>query len=113
MIHGVARIIQRPRLRPWVVRVEPGPAHADAGRDAAQQADRAQRLQPVGILQCSAERRGGDENPVDEHNHALAALRYLVCGLDAAFLARLRRRPGPALPPPLLVDDEHLWTRLS
>ncbi len=32
------------------------------------------------------------ENPVDEHNHALGALRYLVSRLDARFLARLRRR---------------------
>lgn len=33
------------------------------------------------------------ENPLDEHNHALAALRYLVSRLDALFIARLRRRP--------------------
>jgi hypothetical protein len=32
------------------------------------------------------------ENPVDEHNHALAALRYLVSKLDSRFIARLRQR---------------------
>jgi hypothetical protein len=32
------------------------------------------------------------ENPVDENNHALAALRYLVSKLDSRFIARLRQR---------------------
>jgi hypothetical protein len=32
------------------------------------------------------------ENPVDEHNHALGALRYLVSRLDERFIAR--HRPG-------------------
>jgi hypothetical protein len=31
------------------------------------------------------------ENPVDENNHALAALRYLIARLDAHFIARLRK----------------------
>jgi hypothetical protein len=31
------------------------------------------------------------EEPIDAHNHALAALRYLVSRLDARFIARLRR----------------------
>jgi hypothetical protein len=39
------------------------------------------------------ERQMTGENPVDEDNHALAALRYLVSRLDARFIARLRR-PG-------------------
>jgi hypothetical protein len=47
-------------------------------------------------------------------NHALAALRYLVAGLDAAFLARLRRRPAPASTKPTpRPDDDTLWTPLS
>ena len=53
------------------------------------------------------------ENPVDEENHALAALRYLVAGLDARFLARFRRGPlaeEPNDPPP---DTSSLWTPLS
>ncbi|MFN4259779.1 MAG: phage terminase large subunit [Gemmataceae bacterium] len=36
------------------------------------------------------ERRFPGENPIDEHNHALGALRYLVSRLDARFIARLR-----------------------
>jgi hypothetical protein len=62
----------------------------------------------------AAEQLRDGENPVDEHNHALAALRYLVCGLDTRFLARLRRRPAgdsPAAPP--IPDDDRLWTRLT
>jgi hypothetical protein len=62
------------------------------------------------------------EAPVDEHNHALAALRYLVSRLDARQMARNR---GPAgggdttpNPPPaprkerpwLRLDNESLWT---
>jgi hypothetical protein len=38
---------------------------------------------------------GNSETPVDEHNHALAALRYLVSRLDEGRLGR-----GPKLPPP-------------
>jgi hypothetical protein len=33
------------------------------------------------------------EVPVDEHNHALAALRYLVARLDHEFIRRYRREP--------------------
>jgi hypothetical protein len=33
------------------------------------------------------------EKPIDEHNHALAALRYLVSQIDSRFLARFRHRP--------------------
>lgn len=39
----------------------------------------------------SAEERAvHGENPIDEHNHALAALRYLISRIDARFIARLR-----------------------
>jgi hypothetical protein len=31
------------------------------------------------------------ENPIDEHNHALGALRYLISKLDARFIAKLRK----------------------
>jgi hypothetical protein len=79
------------------------------------------------------------ENPVDEHNHALAALRYLISRLDAHYIARLRkprkggtgvspvagldRKGGTGVSPvagldrrdagPTGIDNEHLWTRLS
>jgi hypothetical protein len=67
----------------------------------------------------AAERALCGENPVDEHNHALAALRYLISRLDARFIARLRRRPvpdDPEAPAPRRgerEDDDHLWTTLS
>ena len=69
----------------------------------------------------AAERALRGENPVDEHNHALAALRYLISRLDAHFIARLRKRrvgldrrdAGPTSNSPTGIDSEHLWTRLS
>jgi hypothetical protein len=33
------------------------------------------------------------ENPVDEYNHALGALRYLISKLDARLMSRLRGKP--------------------
>ncbi len=64
------------------------------------------------------------ENPVDAHNHALAALRYLVSRIDTRFLARMRQRglstddpqPHPAgtgACPAGGVDmnNDNLWTR--
>jgi Terminase large subunit, T4likevirus-type, N-terminal len=75
------------------------------------------------------------EIPIDAHNHALAALRYLVSRIDAGVVARFRRRgrteseegqggemPGKdARPEPKIVRpdrrylsiyNEDLWTRL-
>jgi hypothetical protein len=67
------------------------------------------------------ERKGESELPLDDHNHSLGALRYLISRLDAHFLARLRRpRPADAVPPapkrpprrsPLDRDD--MWTTLE
>jgi hypothetical protein len=57
------------------------------------------------------------ENPVDAHNHALGALRYLISRLDHTFIARLRKK-GPARDfsaadgPPTDGDDDDLWTIL-
>jgi hypothetical protein len=66
----------------------------------------------------AGERRA--EAPVDEHNHALAALRYLVSKLDERHMARPRAARAPddkAAPtrkrdPWLRYDNEALWTRL-
>jgi hypothetical protein len=58
----------------------------------------------------AAERRRDGEAPVDEHNHALAALRYLVAAIDARFLARVRKTGPRPEPPPTPPDDRHLWT---
>jgi hypothetical protein len=38
------------------------------------------------------ERAVEGENPVDENNHALGALRYLISMLDRRFIARLKER---------------------
>jgi hypothetical protein len=46
---------------------------------------------------------GGAETPVDEHNHALAALRYLVSKLDGRHMARL---PKDSLPNDVLSRDD-------
>jgi hypothetical protein len=74
--------------------------------------------------------RGADrENPVDEHNHALAALRYLVSRLDHRFMVRLRRGADERQPDAeeaanqanevrerqrswLSIHNESLWTPL-
>ncbi|MHB1424903.1 MAG: terminase large subunit domain-containing protein [Gemmataceae bacterium] len=71
----------------------------------------------------AAERVLSGENPVDEHNHALAALRYLISRLDAHFIARMRNpsrnRKGAETDSPhpygrgSAIDSEHLWTRLT
>src|SRR5262249_57136011 len=58
------------------------------------------------------------EIPLDEHNHALAALRYLIMGLDARGQSRPRAPSPPgSLPTPkrpwLRYDNEALWTPLS
>jgi hypothetical protein len=67
--------------------------------------------------------RPDTETPVDENNHALAALRYLVASIDAAFLARFRHaaasgasgqsgglRPAARQAEPWLrLDNEALW----
>jgi hypothetical protein len=56
------------------------------------------------------------EAPVDDHNHALAALRYLVTRLDAHRLARTgEAAPAPERPqedkkPWLRLDNEAIWT---
>jgi hypothetical protein len=67
------------------------------------------------------------ETQLDEHNHALAALRYLLSRIDARKMARVRRcsdSPTPSTPdapaapspcprdPWLRLDNEQLWTRL-
>jgi hypothetical protein len=58
------------------------------------------------------------EIPLDDHNHALAALRYLIASVDAGRQIRPRAAPAPqpAAPrskrPWLRYDNEALWTRL-
>lgn len=54
------------------------------------------------------------ELPLDAHNHALGALRYLISRLDVGFMARLRRSNVPEPPPApatnwLRLDNDELW----
>jgi hypothetical protein len=82
-------------------------------------------LAEAGLYRYDDDSKAGDsETPVDQHNHALAALRYMVSDLDARYMAR--DRPGPRSPdsPPgtgeqpsrkdprpwLRLDNEELWT---
>jgi hypothetical protein len=84
-------------------------------------------LHEAGLYRYSedlAERRA--EVPVDDHNHALAALRYLISMLDRGRMARYRSGKGgegepgqgSAAPKPgsirwwLAQDDPSIWRRL-
>src|SRR5262249_45070086 len=56
------------------------------------------------------------EQPVDAHNHALAALRYLIASLDELTLARHKTPPPPTPPADTkertleeVLQDETLW----
>jgi len=88
-------------------------------------------LAEAGLYRYGSQNEGQrGEVPVDEHNHALAALRYLISRLDARQMAKFRKTtPGeeividpPAEPPPAprqpkpewkkRFDDEDHWTRL-
>jgi hypothetical protein len=77
-----------------------------------------------------ADRVVDHENPIDEHNHALAALRYLVSRLDHRFMVKLRRSASDGHPPAdgaettgdgtpvkprkwLSIHNEALWTPLN
>ena len=65
------------------------------------------------------------ETPVDAHNHALAALRYMVCMIDAHQMARMKGKSGAGEPAAgeagkakkreenwLSVRNEFLWRRV-
>jgi Terminase large subunit, T4likevirus-type, N-terminal/Terminase RNaseH-like domain len=67
-----------------------------------------------------AERGVDHEKPIDEHNHALGALRYLVSRLDHRFMVRARRSPGSPDAAQttgarkwLSIYNEALWTPLN
>jgi hypothetical protein len=68
------------------------------------------------------------ENPLDDHNHALGALRYLISSLDAHYIAKMRKRVPVddadrlvlrddenrhAAQPPSLWRNDDVWTKLS
>jgi hypothetical protein len=73
------------------------------------------------IREASLYRWGPNGKPLDEHNHAPDALRYLIARLDRGFMARARRQPNPPddLPPgtqpknrSLDWRNESLWKRI-
>ncbi|HMF12245.1 MAG TPA: terminase family protein [Gemmataceae bacterium] len=60
------------------------------------------------------------ENPIDDHNHALGALRYLIAGLDERYVARLRGTSAKLQAASAKAQTNHnspnnpdLWTPLS
>jgi len=60
--------------------------------------------------------RSESEVPVDEHNHDLSALRYLVAQIDHDFMAKVRKKEGlptsvpvPSGRPWLSLGNEQLW----
>jgi hypothetical protein len=83
-------------------------------------------LDEAGLYRWSDETgEGNAEAPLDAHNHALAALRYLISRLDERHMARPRPEPRdpsstdpsaaprrPARDSWLRLDNEALWTRL-
>jgi hypothetical protein len=59
---------------------------------------------------------GESEEPLDQHNHALAALRYLIASIDRSFVARYRgeKEEGPQPAPPSHSGGEDgLWVPLG
>src|SRR5687768_1333222 len=59
MVDRKASIVERTALRPRILWIEVARAHARAARDAAHQAERAERFEPVGVLKRAPERRFG------------------------------------------------------
>jgi hypothetical protein len=78
------------------------------------------------------ERKIQGENPIDDNNHALGALRYLISKLDHKFIANLRKtkpldgpeetpaveavrtfRPSAPPRPWLRLDNDELWEPMS
>jgi len=66
---------------------------------------------PSQFERTAAGRTTISENPVDEHNHALAALRYLVSRLDSRFITKLRgtaKSDGPIEVDAVAASDQLL-----
>ena len=55
-------------------------------------------LEEAGLYRYGDGQNQTAETPVDEHNHALAALRYLISGLDRWKMARQRTDRGGEAP---------------
>jgi hypothetical protein len=112
----------RPGIAAVAARLENGLLRVLAGRCP-------NLLAEAGLYRWAAKGdRGADaEAPLDEHNHALAALRYLVSRLDARTLAGPSPAPdqdddGPRAKPSVdpeaerwqrIVDDDRYWIPLG
>jgi hypothetical protein len=111
-------------VRPGVNDIRPGiqavTARLQTGRLKVRREGCPNLLAEARLYRYPAEGEGAREaeNPLDAHNHALGALRYLVTQIDHAFLARLRSqagRPDEPVPSPtgqrrwLRLDNEALW----
>jgi hypothetical protein len=83
-IRGYAHITIRPGIAAVSARLENGTLKVAEGACA--------NLLSEARLYRYGEEAGG-EVPIDEHNHALAALRYLVSGLDGNGAVWRRQRP--------------------
>ncbi|HEV3255383.1 MAG TPA: hypothetical protein VG013_00755 [Gemmataceae bacterium] len=108
----------RPGIAAVSARLEGGLLHVVEGRCP-------NLLREAGLYRYSPEEEDRrTETPVDDQNHALAALRYLISMLDARHMARLRKRsrqpdgtpeaqaqPKPQPRPWLSVFNEQLWDR--
>ena len=84
-------------------------------------------LAEAGLYRYDDSSKEGSENPLDEHNHALAALRYLISRLDARRMAAGlwgdragdTSEPGDATAVQRersiaeMIDDESLWIPLG
>jgi len=108
----------RNAVRPGIAAVM---ARVESGRLRIQEGRCPNLLAEAGLYRYDDCREGRAEAPLDEHNHALDALRYLIYALDARSLAGRRPRAAeqPATqecPPPrsrprpwLRLDNEYLW----
>lgn len=63
-------------------------------------------ISEAGMYRWGESEDGNAEVPVDEHNHALAALRYLIGALDGHSLATRRKKPIPAAEVPVKTREE-------
>jgi hypothetical protein len=114
-------------LRPGIAAVS---ARLEAGTLRVVQGSCPNLLAEAGLYRYSTEPGArGTETPEDAHNHALAALRYLMSRLDERRQARRRGAPPEGAPPTppegspqpappererwLRYDNEALWTRLG
>jgi hypothetical protein len=87
------RVPGRGKNHPWRVLVSPGVI--ETGRLRVLDGNCPNLLEDAGLYKYASAAEGGDSDvPIDEYNHALGALRYLVMGIDGGrLLAKRHRQP--------------------